>query len=67
MVAWKEIQQMQKNGYQNANYCNKFILLIFFSFIGLAVFLGCFHGLMLTPIVYVQDTDPNHSNNGNIK
>ncbi|CAK5087071.1 unnamed protein product [Meloidogyne enterolobii] len=32
-------------------------------FIGLAVCLGSLHGLMLTPIVYVQDTDPLASKN----
>lgn len=32
-------------------------------FIGFAVFLGCFHGLMLTPIVYIQDRDPLASDN----
>ena len=32
-------------------------------FIGLAVCLGSLHGLMMTPIVYVQDTDPNASDN----
>lgn len=30
-----------------------------FSYIGLAVFLGCLHGLMLTPVVYVQENDKN--------
>jgi len=32
-------------------------------FLGLAVFLGILHGLMLTPIVYVQDSDTDHSEN----
>jgi len=33
-------------------------------FISFAVCLGCLHGLMMTPIVYIQDRDPAHSDNG---
>lgn len=29
------------------------------GYLGLSVFLGIFHGLMMTPIVYIQDNDPN--------
>uniref|UniRef100_A0A1I7Y8K1 Transmembrane protein 144 n=1 Tax=Steinernema glaseri TaxID=37863 RepID=A0A1I7Y8K1_9BILA len=32
-------------------------------FLGLAVFLGIFHGLMLTPLEYIQKNDPNASKN----
>ncbi|VDK65484.1 unnamed protein product [Onchocerca ochengi] len=31
------------------------------GYLGLAVFLGILHGLMMTPIVYIQDTDPKAS------
>ncbi|KAH7727159.1 Protein K07F5.12 [Aphelenchoides avenae] len=34
-----------------------------FSFVGLSAALGILHGLMMTPIVWVQDNDPNHSDN----
>ncbi|KAK0394321.1 hypothetical protein QR680_000681 [Steinernema hermaphroditum] len=32
-------------------------------FLGLAVFLGIFHGLMLTPLEYIQKNDPHASSN----
>ncbi|KAM3719562.1 Transmembrane protein [Dirofilaria immitis] len=33
------------------------------GYLGLSVFLGILHGLMMTPIVYIQDNDPNASPN----
>ncbi|VDK18305.1 unnamed protein product [Anisakis simplex] len=30
---------------------------------GLAVFMGVLHGLMMTPVVYIMDTDPHASKN----
>lgn len=38
-----------------------------FRLIALAIFLGVLHGLMMTPIVYIMDTDQNASTNGEWK
>ncbi|KAI6194572.1 hypothetical protein M3Y96_01139100 [Aphelenchoides besseyi] len=53
----KSEEQKQTNGNRG------FISRTKIFYLGLSIFLGCLHGLMLTPVVYVQENDPHFTGN----